>query len=81
MARRAARRARVEWRRRQLSASLAAVQGLCSETTALYKKIIVQANQSDGDAGHVTLSERRRRHRLQDNHYATQLMSDSRGPR
>ena len=37
-------------------------------------KIIVQANQSDSDAGRVTLSERVVATHLQDNHYATQLI-------
>ena len=37
-------------------------------------KIIVQANQSDNDAGRVTLSERVVATHLQDDHYATQLI-------
>ena len=37
-------------------------------------KIIVQANQSDSDAGRVTLSQRVVATHLQDNHYATQLI-------
>jgi hypothetical protein len=37
-------------------------------------KLIVQANQSDSDAGRVTLSERVVATHLQDNHYATQLI-------
>ena len=37
-------------------------------------KIIVQANQSDGDGGRVTLSERVVATHLQDDHYATQLI-------
>ena len=37
-------------------------------------KIIVQANQSDSDAGRVTLSERVVATHLQDDHYATQLI-------
>ena len=37
-------------------------------------KIIVQANQSDSDAGRVTLSERVIANHLQDDHYATQLI-------
>lgn len=37
-------------------------------------KIIVQANQSDSDAGRVTLSERVLATHLQDTHYATQLI-------
>ena len=37
-------------------------------------KIIVQANQSDSDAGRVTLSERVVATHLRDNHYATQLI-------
>jgi hypothetical protein len=37
-------------------------------------KIIVQANQSDSDAGRVTLSERVVAAHLQDNHHATQLI-------
>jgi hypothetical protein len=37
-------------------------------------KIIVQANQSDSDAGRVTLSEHLVATHLQDNHYATQLI-------
>ena len=37
-------------------------------------KIIVQANQSDSDAGRVTLSERVVATHLQDNHYAAQLI-------
>ncbi len=37
-------------------------------------KIIVQANQSDSDAGRVTLSERVVATHLQDHHYATQLI-------
>ena len=37
-------------------------------------KIIVQAEQSDSDAGRVTLSERVVATHLQDNHYATQLI-------
>jgi len=36
--------------------------------------IIVQANQSDSDAGRVTLSERVVATHLRDNHYATQLI-------
>jgi hypothetical protein len=37
-------------------------------------KIIVQANQSDSDAGRVTFSERVVATHLQDDHYATQLI-------
>ena len=37
-------------------------------------KIIVQANQSDSDAGRVTFSERVVATLLQDGHYATQLI-------
>ena len=37
-------------------------------------KIIVQANQSDSDAGRVTFSERVVATHLQDGHYATQLI-------
>ncbi len=37
-------------------------------------KIIVYANQSDSDAGRVTLSERVVATHLQDDHYATQLI-------
>ncbi len=37
-------------------------------------KIIVQANQSDSDAGRVTLSERVIATHLHDDHYATQLI-------
>jgi hypothetical protein len=37
-------------------------------------RIIVQANQSDGDAGRVTLSERVVATQLQDDHYAAQLI-------
>ena len=38
------------------------------------RKIILQANQSDGDASSVTLSERVVATHLQDGHYATQLI-------
>ncbi len=37
-------------------------------------KIIVQANQSDSDAGRVTLGERVVATHLPDDHYATQLI-------
>jgi hypothetical protein len=37
-------------------------------------KIIVQANQSDGDSGRVTLSERVVATHLHDEHYAAQLI-------
>jgi hypothetical protein len=37
-------------------------------------KIIIQANQSDGDADRVTLSERIVATHLQDDHYAAQLI-------
>ena len=37
-------------------------------------KIIVQANQSDSDAGRVTFSERVVATHLQDGHYTTQLI-------